>query len=546
MNVRSIVLILALFSLISTTTGGYLYYHSAQKSAIKETERELVETTNELKDDIDRLISVNQNEVRTMASFERLQKAILNQDNASIAQADRVLDHFAGGLVYDVCYLMDGSGKTIASSNRNSKDSFVGHNYAFRPYFVDAIKGKPGLYLAVGVTSNSRGIYFSYPVYLPEGGLPIGVVVAKASTRDMDRALSHGGMGVSFLVHRGGIIFTSSAENLTLKLLRRASPEELSKIAETRQFGKGPWNWSGLEENAGNHVVDSSGEAYLMEEIGIGDLPGWRIVYLSSIRAINEKIVYRFVAKTGYVALFLCLFFGGAVIVLYVMAQRDITERKRAEDALRESEERYRTIADFNYDWEYWVTPEGNFLYMSPSCERITGYLAKEFIDDPELMNRIIHPDDLTEMLDHYHSVRKVNHQTMGHRDFRIIRRDGETRWIAHVCQPVYDKAGQPLGRRGSNRDITDRKRLEQEKEKLISDLQEALSEVKQLSRILPICASCKKIRDDEGYWTEVERYIGDHSETEFSHSICPDCMRKLYPEYADEVLSRLEKDENK
>lgn len=57
------------------------------------------------------------------------------------------------------------------------------------------------------------------------------------------------------------------------------------------------------------------------------------------------------------------------------------------------------------------------------------------------------------------------------------------------------------------------------------------------------ICVSCKKIRYDEGYWSEIERYVGEHSEAQFSHSVCPDCMRKLYPEYADEVLDRLEKD---
>jgi DNA repair exonuclease SbcCD ATPase subunit len=97
-----------------------------------------------------------------------------------------------------------------------------------------------------------------------------------------------------------------------------------------------------------------------------------------------------------------------------------------------------------------------------------------------------------------------------------------------------------------AQRDITERQRLEQEKEKLIVDLQKALSKVKTLSGFLPICASCKKIRDDKGYWNEVERYIGGHSEAEFSHSICPDCIRKLYPEYADEVLRGLEKDEKK
>ena len=90
-----------------------------------------------------------------------------------------------------------------------------------------------------------------------------------------------------------------------------------------------------------------------------------------------------------------------------------------------------------------------------------------------------------------------------------------------------------------------ERKQAERENERLISDLQKALSEVRKLSGFLPICASCKKIRDDQGYWNQIEEYISDHSEAQFSHGICPDCMRSLYPEYADDVLGRrLEKDE--
>ncbi|MCX5874658.1 MAG: PAS domain S-box protein, partial [Deltaproteobacteria bacterium] len=140
---------------------------------------------------------------------------------------------------------------------------------------------------------------------------------------------------------------------------------------------------------------------------------------------------------------------------------QDITDRKKSDAALRESEERYRIVADFTYHWEYWVDGEGNFLYVSPSCERITGYSAEEFIGDPDLMHRIIHPDDRTEMLDHFHNVRKVVPLAVDTMDFRIIRRDGETRWIGHACQPVYGQEGQTLGRRVSNRDITERKTLE-------------------------------------------------------------------------------------
>lgn len=86
-------------------------------------------------------------------------------------------------------------------------------------------------------------------------------------------------------------------------------------------------------------------------------------------------------------------------------------------------------------------------------------------------------------------------------------------------------------------KEIIERKRVEEEREKLIKDLQEALARVKVLSGMLPICSSCKKVRDDRGYWTQIEAYIRDHSEAEFTHGICPECFKKLYP---DETLEDL------
>ena len=153
MNTRIIVLILALLTLIATATGVYVYYHSLQKAAVKGIDSNFAQATEELKQDIVELISVGQKEVRTLSWFEQIQRALLNQDPATLSQANTVLDNFAEGLALDVCYLMDTSGKTIASSNSNDQDSFVGHNYSFRPYFTDAIKGKPGIYFAVEETS---------------------------------------------------------------------------------------------------------------------------------------------------------------------------------------------------------------------------------------------------------------------------------------------------------------------------------------------------------------------------------------------------------
>ena len=137
----------------------------------------------------------------------------------------------------------------------------------------------------------------------------------------------------------------------------------------------------------------------------------------------------------------------------------EINERRRIEEALRKSETKYRTVADNTYDWEWWRTPEGSFIYISPSCQKITHHDPKEFMDDPDLLLRIIHPEDRLSFVTHQNEAEgKV---ASGEIEFRILRPDGSERWLAHACQPVFDEYGHVLGRRGSNRDITERKLAE-------------------------------------------------------------------------------------
>ncbi len=147
---------------------------------------------------------------------------------------------------------------------------------------------------------------------------------------------------------------------------------------------------------------------------------------------------------------------------------------ERAKKALLASEERFRTVSDFTYDWEYWIGPEGNYLYVSPSCERITGYRPDEFQEDPGLLKRITHPDDRAEIDSHDE---KSEQEEVRSRDFRIINRNGDERWIGHLCQPVYSPDGRYLGRRASNRDITQRKRAEQALRQARDDLERRVRE---------------------------------------------------------------------
>lgn len=142
------------------------------------------------------------------------------------------------------------------------------------------------------------------------------------------------------------------------------------------------------------------------------------------------------------------------LIIFGSHAQVSINALRKARDALRKSEESFKTVADFTYHWEYWIGEDGKLVYVSPSCERITGYLPDDFINNPKLIEEIIHPDDQQRIARHLST--ELESQKVESLEFRIISREGVVRWIGHVCQPVKGMDGHSLGRRVSNRDITE------------------------------------------------------------------------------------------
>lgn len=135
--------------------------------------------------------------------------------------------------------------------------------------------------------------------------------------------------------------------------------------------------------------------------------------------------------------------------------QRDALAR--AYDALEQSEERYRVLADFSPDWDYWYGPDRRFVYVSPACLAVTGYSAEDFRNEPALFEQLVHPDDQAHWQAHMASVQDSAQTDSCRLEFRIRSRDGGTRWIEHVCRPVITPDGRFLGRRGINRDITPR-----------------------------------------------------------------------------------------
>ncbi|RPI39931.1 MAG: PAS domain S-box protein [Methanoregulaceae archaeon] len=140
--------------------------------------------------------------------------------------------------------------------------------------------------------------------------------------------------------------------------------------------------------------------------------------------------------------------------------QKNLDELVRNEQKLRESEERYRTVADFTLDWEFWFGPDGTFIYVSPSADQILGRPVGTFTSVDLFLHEVVHPEDLSLRLAHLKD--ELSGKGPSELEYRIVRPDGEVRWIHHICRPIRDPSGRFLGTRGSNRDITERRRVKE------------------------------------------------------------------------------------
>jgi PAS domain S-box-containing protein len=212
----------------------------------------------------------------------------------------------------------------------------------------------------------------------------------------------------------------------------------------------------------------------------------------------------------------------------------DITGRVRAEsqreaalEALRESEEKYRELFELESDAIVLIDNEsGQILEVNSAASALYGFTREEMLGKKNA--------DLSAEAE---ETRRVTQTTPVAAD-RVVfiplrfhrKRDGRV-FPVEITGRFFVWRGRSV-HIAAMRDITERRRAEEEREGLIGELKEALAQVKTLSGMLPICSSCKKIRDDAGYWQQVEVYIRDHSEAEFTHGLCPDCAARLYPEF--------------
>ncbi len=204
--------------------------------------------------------------------------------------------------------------------------------------------------------------------------------------------------------------------------------------------------------------------------------------------------------------------------------QIEIDVRRKAEKASRQ----LAAIVEGSDDAIISQTLAGIITSWNKAAENIYGYTAAEAIGQPISMH--IPPEHLQELPDMLARIdcgeRIVHYETIRR------RKNGDEINVSLTISPIRDGSDSIIGASTIARDMTERERVRKEREKLIVELQEALAKVKTLKGLLPICAWCKKIRDDSGYWQQIEAYIRDHSEADFSHGICPACVQKVRAEF--------------
>ncbi len=202
----------------------------------------------------------------------------------------------------------------------------------------------------------------------------------------------------------------------------------------------------------------------------------------------------------------------------------DITDRRRAEEAVKESEEKYRGLFENAPDGVTVIDSKGYIVDCNTIDQTLIGLNQEEMIG--KHITTYLSDESKPLFSKRFLSLRETG---MIEVESTLINNRGDMIPVWRKATAMYDNRGDFSGAIVHTRDISERKKIEEEREILLKEIQKALENVKTLSGLLPICAKCNKIRDDKGYWNNLEAYIEKHSDASFSHGMCSECSDNLY-----------------
>ena len=386
--------------------------------------------------------------------------------------------------ILDSLYVIKSNGHLSAIAPTNSQLK-IGMDMSGHPNFQDGlitfILSKP----FISPRTGKPTVYISFPMAKGEGtlvgefnlnGLEENLSVMKLSqginfyiTDSAGVFLSHPNYAMVNQQQNIGYLplFNLEKNGLAEKVISKNQKLYISVIAEVPQAG-----WYAITETS---VLSVYGVIFYPAILGLVIII---LLYWIIVRREREVIISQVInpiSELDRIAVKMARGdFSENPKIVYPMAYSEIVTLTKSfeymqqktqnyTEELRKSEEKYRTVADFTFDWEAWRLPDGSYRYVSPSCERISGHTAAEFIADQDLIKKIAFPEDRLIIEEHFVEHQNDFQQPPCHFDFRIIDTKGEIHWISHWCAAVYGDNGIFLGRRESNRDISDRIEKEQE-----------------------------------------------------------------------------------
>lgn len=279
-------------------------------------------------------------------------------------------------------------------------------------------------------------------------------------------------------------------------------------------------------DNGNNIIVESADEispSFLKSSYDLKE-SGFTVGKIEIYRPLTPILL-----KTLYVFIVGILIAAMSFFSIKILPFRALIQ---AEEELRESEEKFRALFEQASVGVAEVDTQTNrFIRVNQKFCEIVGYSIGEMKTKTFL--QITLPDDLPKTLIKLRKIEKGEIRNYSG-ETRYINKDGATVWVHLTVSSIFVKNEQSNRRILAVKDITERKQVEEERNQLILELQQALADVKTLSGLLPICSYCKNVRDDRGYWNKIEAYLHKYSKAEFSHGICPDCREKHFPEIGD------------
>jgi len=377
-------------------------------------------------------------DVQVMSGDPSLAEVFLSGDQSALRQANQTLDRFNTGKQSAVCYLVDRNGNTIAASNRDQPGGFVGKNYKFRPYFLEASEGRLGRYFALGVTSGTRGFYASHPVRDEKGNV-LGVAVIKKEIDPL--AVRFQRFDKCFLIDPNGIVFLSSKPEWVLKSLWPVSERSKKKLTASSQFGPGPFPAVLNHVPEEKEVVKIGQSRFLMRRMYINK-EGWSTVLFMPTYRIT---IYKLFGVVSSFFVFLIVL-GFSVALLF---------NDRAVHIVRNSEERFDQVTSASHDWIWEVDAQGRYIYCNETVFQMVGYSPQEmthkhYYDLFELHEKERLRKEVEEIFSRKETIyRLIN---------RAVRKDGRIVCLETTGSPMLNEQGQLVGYRGVDRDVTDQK----------------------------------------------------------------------------------------